>query len=179
MAASGLASAVVFGWFALNGFHGVALVFAMLALVLAKSGASRLRSAANREFGKQFEKVFIERATFELAEHGFASRSNVMVRGIGDIDLVVNKGAVRIPVEVKSFRKWNQFLVFNGDREKRALDQSDRQRRALKAERGIVWVPQGRTTLLQRIFGVGSSNVKVVFGDERALVRAVKKMIDC
>lgn len=177
LAACGLFSALVAAGFAFNGYNWASLGFALLALVLAKAGINRCRRASNREFGKVFEEEFIERAAHELIEHGLTPRSNVMARGIGDIDLVVYNGNNRIPVEVKSFRKWNQFLVFNGEREKRALIQADRQRRVLKADQGIVWLPQGRPTLLQRIFGVGSNNVSVVFGNERALVRAVKRMI--
>lgn len=177
LAACGFISAVVAAGFALKGFHWPAMGFALLTLVLTKSGVSRLRSAANREFGKRFEEVFIERASQELHDYGFTPMSNVMARGIGDIDLVVRKGEVQIPVEIKSFRKWNQFFIFKGDREKRALIQADRQRRAIKAGVGIVWVPQGRPTFLQRIFGAGSSNVSVVFGGERVLVRAVRRLM--
>lgn len=161
----------------MKGVHWPALGFALLALVLAKSGASRCRSAANREFGKRFEEEFIERASQELSDRGYTPRSNIMAKGIGDIDLVVCRGATQVPVEIKSFRKWNQLFVFKGEREKRALIQADRQRRALKANAGVIWVPQGRPTLLQRIFGVGSNNVSVVFGDERALVRAVRRLM--
>ena len=156
--------------------YEVAFVFGALSVLLAGASMSRFKSAANREFGKRFEEEFVERAARELLELGFTAELNIMARGIGDIDLVVYKDGSRIPVEVKSFRKWNQFFVFTGEREKRALIQSDRQRRALKSERGIVWVPQGRPTFLQRIFGAGSGNVSVVFGGERALVRVLKRL---
>lgn len=177
LAACGLFSAVVAAGFAIKGDHWIALGFAVVALGLAKAGVNRCRRANNREFGKAFEEDSIERAAHELIEHGFMPRSNVMARGLGDIDLVVYRGRKRLPVEVKSFRKWNQFLMFNGEREKRALIQADRQRRALKSAHGIVWLPQGRPTIFQRVFGAGSNNIVVVFGNERALVRAVKGMI--
>lgn len=170
-------SAIVAAGLSINGYLWASIGFALAALILAQSGFSRFQRARNREFGKAFEEEFIERASRELIEHRLTPRSNVMVRGIGDIDLVVCSPKTIITVEVKSFRKWNGFLVFNGDREKRAMIQADRQRRALMAEHGIVWLPQGRPTLLQRLFGVGSGNVSVVFGNERALVRAVKRIM--
>jgi Holliday junction resolvase-like predicted endonuclease len=170
-------SAIVAAGLVIKGYFWAALGFALAALILGKSAAGRFRRARNREFGKAFEEEFIERASRELIEHRLTPRANVMARGIGDIDLVVCSPKTLITVEVKSFRKWNSFLVFNGDREKRAMLQADRQRRALMAEHGIVWLPQGRPTFLQRLFGVGSGNVSVVFGNERALVRAVKRIV--
>ena len=177
IAAFALMSGAVAAGFAILKSYEVALAFGALSILLAGASMSRFKSAANREFGKLFEEKFVKKAARELTDLGFTAESNIMARGIGDIDLVVYKDGSRIPVEVKSFRKWNQFFVFTGEREKRALTQSDRQRRALKSERGIVWVPQGKPTFLQRIFGAGSGNVSVVFGGERALVRAVKRLL--
>lgn len=178
LAAYSVASAVAAGGFAMKGFHGTALVLCALALVFGGAGASRFKSASNRAFGKVFEEEFVERGMAALSRNGFQALNNVVVRGIGDIDLVVYRRGIAIPVEVKSFRKWNQFFVFKGEREKKALVQSERQRRALKAKCGILWVPQGRPTLLQRLFGAGSGNVSVVFGEELALVRSIRRQMD-
>lgn len=176
LAAGGLVAGVVSAGFAMMDGYEAAAVFGVIAFALTSVGASRLKRAANREFGKAFEEKFVERAVREMDRLGIQSKANLMVRGIGDIDLVAYPGDAPVPVEVKSFIRWNQFLVFKGEREARALRQSDRQRDALKAERGIVWVPQGRPTLLQRFFGAGSGKVIVIFGDERALLNGIMRL---
>lgn len=176
LAAGGLVAGVVSAGFAMMDGYEAAAVFGVIAFALTSVGASRLKRAANREFGKAFEEGFVERAVREMDRLGIQSKANLMVRGIGDIDLVAYPGDAPVPVEVKSFIRWNQFLVFKGEREARALAQSERQRRAIMAKRGIVWLPQGRPTLLQRLFGAGGGDVSVVFGSERSLVRAVKRL---
>ena len=158
------------------GGYEAAAVFGVIAFALAGAGASRLKRAANREFGKTFEEEFVERAVREMDRLGIRTKANLMASGIGDIDLVAYPGGVPVPVEVKSFIRWNQFLFLKGERESRALAQSERQRRAIRAKRGIVWLPQGRPTLLQRLFGAGGGDVSVVFGSERSLIRAVRRL---
>lgn len=176
LAAGGLGAGVVTAGFAMAGVHEAAAIFGVIAFALTGAGASRLKRAANREFGKAFEEEFVERAVREMDRRGIRSQANLMARGIGDIDLVAYPGDAPVPVEIKSFVRWNQFLFFKGEREARALAQSERQRRAIGAKRGIVWLPQGRPTLLQRLFGAGGDGVSVVFGSERSLVRAVNRL---
>lgn len=162
-------------FFAMNGNAPFAIGLLLLAVVMTKIGAAELRSAENREFGKTFEAEFVQRALREMEKHDIPARANVMARGVGDIDLVAGAGGQATPIEIKSFRRWHQFLVFRGARERKALLQAERQRRALGAKAGLVWLPQGRPTLLQRIFGVGDGQIVVVFGSERALVRVIKQ----
>lgn len=177
LAVLGLISAMAAAAFAVSGYQLAAIGFAVATVVLAKVGMDIFRRAANRKFGKEFEEDAIWRASHELIDHGFTPKPNVMVRGVGDIDLIVYRDGKRVPVEIKSFRKWNQFLVFNGEREKRALIQADRQRRAIQSSCGIVWLPQGKPTLLQILFGVGNRNVIVVFGNERKLLSALEDVL--
>lgn len=176
LAALGLGCGGAAAALVLNGRFEVALGFGVVALALAGAGMSRLKRAANREFGKVFEQAFTDCALAALAANGIRAQANIMARGIGDIDLVVHMEGRRIPVEIKSFRKWNQFFIFKGERERRALQQSDKQRHALNAAHSVVWVPQGRPTLLQRLFGAGSGNVVVIFGSERALLRGIRRL---
>lgn len=160
----------------MQGFYWAALGFGLFAVALAKAGTAHYRRSANREFGKRFEVECSYRALEELAMSGIRAESNLMINGIGDVDIVAYPKGQRIPVEIKSFRRWNQLFVFKGEREGRALVQAERQRRALGAKCGIVWVPQGRMTLMQRLFGAGAGSVSVVFGSERALVKKVKRL---
>lgn len=161
---------------AMNGNMAFAFGIFLVAAVLAKTGVSALKRADSREFGKVFEEEFVHRALRELAAHKIQAQANVMARGIGDIDLVVRASGRPVTIEIKSFRRWSQFLVFKGARERKALTQADRQRRALGAKAALVWLPQGRPTLLQRLIGAGAEGVGVVFGNERSLVRALRRL---
>jgi len=151
--------------------------YGMLAFGLGAAMLSRSRRlsqrARSREFGKSLEAQSSARALSHFAANRIIARANVLHRGLGDIDLVVNARGYRLPIEIKAFRRWQQFLMFPGKRERDALAQSESQSAALGAPSGLLWLPQGRPSLLQRIFGVGRGRVKVVFGNERALFRAV------
>lgn len=99
-----------------------------------------------------------------------------MVKGLGDIDLVAYVGGTPVPIEIKSFRIWSQFLFFNGKREARTIAQAGRQKSRLKADIAFVWLPQGRPTMLQRFFGAGGSrDIKVIFGSEKVLADALAR----
>jgi len=162
--------------FALNGNHTVAVTLGAAGLALLGQGAFFLKRAKNRAFGKRLEEAFAPRGAQALIERGFQTRTNVMVRGIGDVDLIAYVHDEPVPIEIKSFRRWGQFLIFMGERERKTLSQVQRQQQSMNARRALVWLPQGRPTLLQSLFGAGSSSIKVVFGGERALARTVERM---
>lgn len=163
-------------FFAMDGNAPIAVGLLLVAVVMTQIGATGLKRAENREFGKVFESEFVQRALSELAKHDIRAKANVMARGIGDIDLVVWPAGQAAPVEIKSFRRWNQFLIFKGARESKALIQAERQRQAIGAAAGIIWLPQGRPTLLQRFFGAGAGPIGVVFGGERSLLRSLRRL---
>lgn len=171
-----VAGAVSIAWVE-GGYYQGALGAGVVATGLAGAAVSRFKRAGNREFGKQFEREHVARAIATLPRSGFQVRANVVVPSVGDVDLVAYFKNMPITIEIKSFVKWNQNPFFRGERENKALAQSDRQRYAIKAKHGIVWLPQGRPNFLQRFFGVGSGNVRVVFGGERNLVRALKRLV--
>lgn len=153
--------------------YWVALVFILAAVGLHRSAGVLWRRAARREYGKQVEIVATRNAVDALKGSGLSVRTNVMVRGIGDIDLVVERGGQAIPVEIKSFVKWNQFLWVVGEREGRAYSQVSRQMKALGARQGIIWLPNGRPTAWQRIFPPSYGGVRVIFGAARQIARSV------
>lgn len=142
------------------------------AVIMARS-ASLLKSAQSREFGKVFEEEQIRNAKAYLNKNGIETKKNYMMRYGGDIDLVAFVGDTRVPVEVKSFRVWRQFWIFAGQREQKAMAQSERQRKAIGAPAGIIWLPQGRASFP---FFNGKRGVKVVFGNERTLTRTIKRL---
>jgi len=164
-------------WLATNQYFLPSVVFALCALILIGFSISSLKRARIREFGKSFEQEFIERALAELEKNGFKTRANVFVYGIGDVDLVVTGQRSFVVVEIKSFRRWSSFMIFTGAREQRALAQVERQRRALRAKHGLIWLPQGKPTFFQKLFGTASGNINVVFGDERDLAKTIRKIL--
>lgn len=129
--------------------------------------------ARRREFGKDFEGVFIARAARLMADRGIPCSANVLIEGLGDVDMVAVAGGEKTTIEIKSFRYWEQFAFLLGGRERKAVRQARAQKDALDAKRAVVWLPQGRASVWQRIFGSRYRGVQVVFGDEKALVRAV------
>lgn len=173
LGASSMGGGVVF---ALNGNNQLAVAFGAVGLVLLGKSSFLLRRAKNREFGKRLEERFAPRAAQALTEQGIQVRTNVMIRGIGDIDLVAHVEGRPVPVEIKSFQRWSQFLFFMGERERKTVSQVRRQKQAIDAPHAIIWLPQGRPTLLQLLFGVGSRSIRVVFGNEKALLRALDRM---
>jgi len=171
----GVGSLIASGYFMSIKSQPIAFTFGIIAIALLGQGAFLFKQARNREFGKTFEKAMTPKAVSLLEKKGFMVDQNVIRRGVGDIDLIIrfvrNKP---VPIEIKSFRKWNQFFFLKGDRERKALAQSAHQQRALRTHVSIIWLPQGKPTFLQAMFGTGSASVQVVFGNEHALVRAVE-----
>lgn len=163
---------------ALGGHWAIALAFALAAAILAKAGAARLGRARKREFGKAIEEEYVQRALQELADRKIRAQANVRVRGVGDIDMVARIGRHLVTIEVKSFRRWNQSPISTGDRENRAILQVRRQMQAIGAKTGFVWLPQGQPNTLQKSLslGAGTHDIDVIFGDERALARAIEKL---
>lgn len=152
----------------------VPIVVMGVGAVIMAGSASMLKSAQSREFGKAFEEEKIRNAEAYLNKKGIETKKNYMMRYGGDIDLVAFVGNKRVPIEVKSFRVWRQFWIFAGERERKAMAQSERQRKAIGAPAGIIWLPQGRASFP---FFNGKRRVKVVFGNERALVHTIKRLL--
>lgn len=159
---------------ALFGAVAVATINGVLGFVVFAAATRFLRSAARREHGKRVEESAALAAKGLLEPEGFRLRTNVPARALGDIDLVVDMpDGKSIPVEIKSYVRWRQFLWFVGEREARAFKQISGQIRYLRAPRGIIWLPNGRPTLLQKLFPPSGRGVKVVLGDARRLRQAL------
>lgn len=143
------------------------------ALLLAWIAWRAWQRAGARRFGVALERAAITRLAPLLDGQGLRWRANVRVHGLGDVDLLVHAAAGPVVVEVKSFRRWRQVLVFAGARERAAMAQARRARKALKASRALVWLPQGRPSWIHRYFRPGRRGVRVVFGPGRALLEAL------
>lgn len=152
-----------------------ALALGAVSLGFASHATRMWRVASNRKFGKTFEQDMTAKAASRMDSAGINYRSNVMIRGLGDIDILVNTADGHLPVEIKSFRKWDQGFFSIGEREDKALEQARRQKAAINSSRAIVWLPQGEATFFQWLFGAGAGRVRVVFGSEKKLVKALKR----
>jgi len=153
------------------------LIFAMVFLVL---GARLAKRAKSREYGKRLEEKFTPMAVATLRKAGYNVQTNVMARGIGDIDIVVQTEQGRAPIEIKSFVYWKQLNIpllpstlWAGDRERKAMRQAEAQRNHLQSQYAIIWLPNGRQTWLQSLFSTGNGRVKVVFGHASKLLENI------
>ena len=146
-------------------------------LLLGRAGANR-RAAAARRHGKQLEQVAAGRAVQWLGAHGLAVEAGRRVRGLGDVDLLVWSGERLATVEIKSFQRWRQA---RGDRrrERLATEQCVRQRDALAADAALLWLPDARPSLWQRLWGYSfaGQGVALVRGDEKRLLRALRRKL--
>jgi|GEM_PF-4972837 len=155
---------------------GSMMIFAMLFLIL---GARLAKRAKAREYGKKVEERFTPMAVATLRRAGLEVQTNMMARGLGDIDLVVQTNQGSVPIEIKSFYRWGQLRIpllpatfWAGERERKALRQAEAQRQHVRGRHAIIWLPNGRMTFMQKIFGTGSRRVTVVFGHSSKLVPA-------
>lgn len=163
------------------GFPGFGGIVAVIGIFFLSKSTYYYENARVREFGKTFENEHIGLACDYLSNNEIECHPNVMINGIGDIDLLVKSNGKLIPVEVKSFRYWSSSLFSMGQREKSAIAQAKRQIRALhdsghRIKRGIIWLPQGTPNFLQRFFGVRYGAVMLVFGNKKQLFKTIKKL---
>lgn len=148
----------------------IAMGFSVLSVLI-------YRSIRRRRFGQRFETVVAREAERILASRGYSVERNRLFFG-GDIDLIVTSASDRhrIPVEIKSFRRF-----YSGSRETRAMDQVRRQMQYLSSPAGIVWLPQGYGTAADRQAAAALScrypGVSVAFGGADALHFALRQIL--
>lgn len=157
------------------------VVIAVLALVASCLRRKQKRNAA-RKFGKHFEVQWVRQAAHDLQSLPLRLTPNLGVAGLGDVDLFVEhlhkSGEVRFRtvVEIKSFILWKSYFfgVFLGQRERDAVAQVRGLQSRLKADKAIIWLPQGRLSLWQRTFGGARKGaVHIVAGDTRKLAKVL------
>lgn len=153
-----------------------ALVGVGLAAALAYAAVDSWRSARSRWYGQHVEAWAVDQVGRLLDRRGVPWVAGHYVPRLGDIDLMVRGKKATAVVEIKSFNRWRQGLFQVGKRERAALDQAARQADAVDADAALVWLPRGRPTLGQRIFGAGTRQVRVVFGPPSRLARTLRKV---
>lgn len=152
------------------------LAGAGLAAALGWFAVTSWRTARSRWYGQQLEAWATDQVGRLLDRRKVSWVAGHYVPGLGDIDLMVQGKKATAVVEIKSFNRWHQGLFRIGRREQAAIEQAGRQLETVGADLAMVWLPRGRPTLGQRIFGAGTRHVRVVFGPPSRLARKLRKV---
>jgi hypothetical protein len=103
-------------------------------------GFLRSESASRRKYGDLTEKKWVARFR-AAAPPDWNVEDDVRVEHLGNVDLVVTfPNGRRCPIEIRSWRSTGYRLRFN-----RALRQVRRQRDALLAQNGVLWLPERKS----------------------------------
>lgn len=115
--------------------HGWWLVIPIIAgLALLSLARSQFRQARARWHGISREQQAIAQAEPILKRRGFEVLSNVHIRGLGDIDMMLHRSGASVPVEIKAFRLWDS----SSRRQSGALEQIERAKDHLDATLAIL-----------------------------------------
>lgn len=168
------------GWFFWRVLTGHSAMSAVIGLafggVMLLAARWAWRNGMRRWHGKAVEQWAVERLGRLLDARHIPWRSGALVRGVGDVDFVATTTSGVVVVEIKSFESWRGgWLVKPGEREQHAVAQVNRQCAALDAALGYVWLPRGRATVMQRLFGVRCLGVPVVLGGEWVMMSRIRK----
>lgn len=149
-------------------FNGwIPLTVPTFGLFLLWFGRREWRQARNRLHGINLEHITAMAAVRALLHRGFEVKRGQVMPGRGDIDIVIERAGVCIPIEIKSFHAWST----NEDRCRSALSQAWRQQDHLRAPHAIIWLPDAKVGLWRRWFGHDEGRIRVVFGSARTLAR--------
>lgn len=147
-----------------------------LATALGWIAVNAWRDARRRWYGQAVEAWAVSQVGRLLDRRGIRWEAGRFIPGVGDVDLLVRGKRDSVTVEVKSFNRWRQGFMRVGPRERAALEQARRQAEAVGAGTSLVWLPRGTPTLLQRVFGAGTRDTRVVFGSPVVLARKLRKV---
>ncbi len=178
------------GWFCCLGFGWVALVLfydsailaalrypehglyvlwglAMLCALPLWLGASYFECGRSRKRGKDIE-TRAKIAVAVVLPDGWTILSDMRLPTGEDIDLPIRlHDGDTVVVEIKSWNYWSGFV-----RKRKAIAQVRRQRKALGAFYGVIWLPKAR----HRYVGLHDGAL-VVGGNRRSLVREIQGVI--
>ena len=149
----------------------ISMIFAFMSIAYYKQGSIR-------EFGKHFEGKWVEKARERLAGTKFSVGRSVMTSG-GDIDLlVIDEKNNKYNVEIKSWQSWGDDPIYKR-RERKVLTQIEKQAKGAAVFASILWLPQGKETIQQALFGgrqkIGDG-VYLCRGDAKKLRQALEKI---
>lgn len=157
-------------------FWKLGFFFLFLGIYFSFQVKKLFRQAKTRKFGQDFEALHSERAKRVLESSGFHVRQNVMTSHLGDIDLVVSSRGRDIPIEIKSFIRWDFSKDHPKTREGKTILQSIHQQNFLHSPFSIIWMPQGRNVsryVIDHRQDGRSYKIIVISGSEKNLLSAI------
>jgi hypothetical protein len=123
-------------------------------------------SARRRRHGSLVEKQAV-RKFLAAAPSQISVEADVVLKSLGNVDLLITfPNGRRCPIEIKSWRSTGP-----GSRLSRALHQVRRQRDALLAQNGILWLPAAANRNARHL-----GELLLVEGDEHFLIRSLMKL---
>jgi hypothetical protein len=129
-------------------------------------GFLRSASASRRKYGDLAEKKWVPRFR-AAAPPDWKVEDDVEIDHLGNIDLLVTfPNGRRCPIEIKSWHRTRYLPRFYA-----ALRQVRRQRDALLAQNGVLWLPEAK------IRNAGNKrDIAVVQGDQHYLIECLRKL---
>lgn len=132
--------------------------------------------AGSRRYGQAVEAKFSHQAIARLQRAGFGVETGRMTK-VGDVDLIVRRGAWSVTVEIKSFWYWRGRFRDRA-RQRKARSQARRQREVVGADRAVIWLPNARRNWLSRLLDwlLPERNPVVVVGSAAQLEAALHRL---
>jgi len=148
-----------------------------IAAALTLGSVALQRKVAARRHGQNLESRYAPMAVRALEKAGVEACPNYRI-GRADIDLLARKDGKTVTIEIKSFRNWRQRWR-DRSREARARDQARAQQRRVGATACLIWLPEGKTSLLSWLLSLvfPERQPAVVKGPPKRLVKAVLRQL--
>jgi len=128
------------------------------------------KNGMRRWYGKHLEQWATDRLSVHLKRKRMTWQAGRMVGGLGDADVLVETSSGPVLIEIKAWQRWK-----NGDRERAGCQQALALVHSLNACAGFIWLPRGRPTFMQRMYAPRYEGIKVVFGNERKMMKQIGK----
>ncbi|HEU0197422.1 MAG TPA: hypothetical protein VFQ88_09445 [Nevskiaceae bacterium] len=150
------------------------IVVAACGAALVLYGIHALRRVRARRHGRVVEAHADRHLVAVLRRRGIdVIGLGIPVRGLGDVDALVERKGRRAAIEIKSFRYWD-----SSERCRHARVQAGREAAATHAAFAIVWLPDGhaRGLFTHPVIRLGSAEA-VVLGPPETLAHALRRLL--
>lgn len=166
--------AQLYGWI---GWRTTLIANIVLALY-ADHAFTRVRARQHGKSVEQFAVMALRQALHNAP--GIRLSRNVRMRSGADIDVVLDLGGRMLPVEIKSYRRWNTYFFgwWPGRRERATIRQVRKQMGETGAKNAVIWLPHGRPGFWQRKSAqpMAARRISLVFGNANQVARYAKNV---
>lgn len=145
------------------------IVCCAVAAALVHIARRQWRQAGSRVYGVRVEQHMTRDAIRLAGRYGLIAKPNYVLRGAGDIDLLLSRDGRRVAVEIKSFHQWSAHAA----RCLGAKAQACRNAGRIGAG-ACLWLPVAKRRFW-RSNSFRDGDILVVLGKTRTLLRAVDK----